>query len=63
MAPFQVETQWVAHFPARLSEPNWQRPSRPHSADVSFSLHSIVPEIAVGTKVGVSCLALHPALL
>lgn len=32
----------------------------PHSADVYFSLHSIVPDIAVGTKVGVSSLALHP---
>lgn len=55
MALFQVETQWVAHSPC-LSELDW-----PCSAHVSLSLHSIVPDIAVGTKVGVSSLALYPA--
>lgn len=45
-------------FRAQLAE----SPPGP-SADVSLSLHSIVPDIAVGTKVGVSCLTLHPALL
>lgn len=46
MALFQVETQWVAHSPC-LSELDW-----PCSAHVSLSLHSIVPDIAVGTKRG-----------
>lgn len=51
MALFQVETQWMAYFPAFLSRTG-RGPYRPHSADVYFSLHSIVPDIAVGTKRG-----------
>jgi hypothetical protein len=62
MALFQVETQWMAHFPAFLSRTG-RGPYRPHSADVYFSLHSIVPDIAVGTKVGVSSLALYPIVV
>lgn len=57
MAPFEVEAQMGSSL-------SWtgRGPYSPHSTDVCFSFHSIVPDIAVGTKVGVSSLAFTPSL-